>query len=150
MARIGEQTHQNLLGARILKGIFEIHADQMTSQPPVVLLIDSVKDQIHEVEPRQERWGQVDVLGDRQVGVVFTSDRIGRGQNTGPSVQSGDDSGFGDRYGLLLHDFVKHRSRGVGHLIELIDAADSTIRQHERAGFEDHLPRFGIPTDVGG
>lgn len=46
---------------------------------------------------------------------------------------------LGDADGLLLHDLVDGGAVGVGHLIELVDAAHALVRQHQRAALQHHL-----------
>lgn len=57
---------------------------------------------------------------------------------------------LGDGERLLLHDLVQHRARVVAHLVELVDAADAVVAEHQRAGLQDQLPRLGVLHHVGG
>ena len=36
------------------------------------------------------------------------------------------------------------------HFVELVDATDSVVSEHESAGLQTELPRLGIFGDVGG
>lgn len=146
----GKVTYQNFLIAGVFGRVFEIHADQMPRQSSIVLLVDPVQYQVNEIEPRQQRGRKINVLRDGQVRVVFTPDRVRRGQDARSSVQGRDDPRFGDGDGLLLHDFVQDRAGGVGHLVELVDAADAAVGEDEGAGFEHHLPRFRVSAHVRG
>ena len=42
---------------------------------------------------------------------------------------------FGNGDGLLFHDFVNGGSVGIGHFIELVDAANALIGQHKGSTF---------------
>lgn len=57
---------------------------------------------------------------------------------------------LGDGEGLLLHDLVQHGARAVAHLVELVDAADAVVAQHQRAGLQDQLPGLRVLGHVGG
>lgn len=57
---------------------------------------------------------------------------------------------LGNREGLLLHDLVQHGARAVAHLVELVDAADAVVAQHQRSGLKDQLPGLGVLHHVGG
>ena len=56
-----------------------------------------------------------------------------------------DDAGLGDGEGLLLHHLVQHRPCALVHLVELVDAADAVVGEHQGAGLEHQLPRLGVP-----
>lgn len=55
-----------------------------------------------------------------------------------------------DGEGLLLHDLVQHGPRAVAHLVELVDAADAVVAQHQRSGLQDQLPGLWVFHHVGG
>lgn len=57
---------------------------------------------------------------------------------------------LGDGEGLLLHDLVQHGARAVTHLVELVDAADAVVAQHQRSGLQDQLPGLRVLHHVGG
>eukprot|EP00965_Chrysotila_dentata_P024341 806235-Pleurochrysis_carterae.AAC.2 len=62
--------------------------------------------QIDEVESREERGGQVDVLDDGALGVVLRVDGVGGGEDRGARVEGADDARLGHRDRLLLHRLV--------------------------------------------
>jgi hypothetical protein len=73
-----------------------------------------------------------------------------RSSNDGAtSVERGVDTGLGDRDGLLLHDLVNGDSIDVGHLVELVDADDTSIGEDHRSSFESPFAwdRDGIIVD---
>lgn len=46
---------------------------------------------------------------------------------------------LGDGDGLLFHDLVDGGAVRVGHLVELVNAADTLIRQHQGPPFQGHF-----------
>lgn len=57
---------------------------------------------------------------------------------------------LGNGEGLLLHDLMQHGARAVTHLVELVDAADAVVAQHQSSGLQDQLPGLGVLHHVGG
>ena len=57
---------------------------------------------------------------------------------------------LGNGEGLLLHDLVQHRARAVAHLVELVDAADAVVAQHQSSCLQDQLPGLRVLHHVGG
>lgn len=57
---------------------------------------------------------------------------------------------LGNGESLLLHDLVQHRARAVAHLVELVDAADAVVAEHQSAGLQDQLPGLWVLHHVGG
>lgn len=55
-----------------------------------------------------------------------------------------------DGEGLLLHDLVQHRACVVTHLVELVDAANAVVAQHQRSGLQHQLPGLWVLHHVGG
>ena len=79
---------------------------------------------------------QLDVLDDSLVFVPLRLARVGGGQQGGAGVQLADDARLGDAERLLLHHLVQHAPGRLGHLVELIDAANAVVGQHEGAAGE--------------
>lgn len=106
---IGVQTRSN---ADLVNGTIELRMrPQVTSNDELGehLVLDGVDGILHDaedVESREDGFRELDVLleGDRMV--VSTSNRVGSGDDGASSLEGGDDSGFGDGDGLLLHGFV--------------------------------------------
>jgi len=110
-----------------------VHVDEgdVLGQPLVVVPGRSVEDEEEDVEPREKSGGKVDVLDGGDLRVVSTVERVGSSEDGRSSVKGGGDSGFGDGDGLLFHDFVNGGSIRLVHLVELVDAADSVVRENE-------------------
>lgn len=49
-----------------------------------------------------------------------------------------------NRERLLLHDLMQHRPRAVAHLIELVNAADAVVAEHERSCLQNQLSGFRV------
>mmetsp|Transcript_104206 Transcript_104206/g.252927 ORF Transcript_104206/g.252927 Transcript_104206/m.252927 type:complete len:483 (-) Transcript_104206:616-2064(-) len=92
----------------------------------------------------------MDILHHGELGVVRGLFRVRRGEDGGPSVEGADDAGLRDTHGLLLHGLMQNGPRVVVHLVKLVDAADSPIRQHQRAALEHQLLGDGVFVDGGG
>lgn len=45
---------------------------------------------------------------------------------------------------------MQHRARVVAHLVELVDAADAVVAEHQGAGLQDQLPGLGVLHHIGG
>ena len=121
----------------------------MTSQTGVGLGVDAIQNEINQIETGEQGRGEVNVLRDRQVGVVSTADGVGRSKDAGPGIERSDDAGLGYGYSLLLHDFVQDRAGRIVHLVELVNAADTAVGQDERTRFQHKLTGFRVASDVG-
>jgi hypothetical protein len=124
-------SYQDFVFACVVGSVFEVHADQVTGELAVGGLIDAVEHQVDQVESAEQRRREIDVLGNWEVGVVLAADRVGRSENRGSGVQSGDDAGLCDRDSLLLHNFVEDGAGRFRHLVELIDTADTAVTEDQ-------------------
>ena len=70
-------TYQDLVFARIVGRVFEVHSDQVAGELTVGGFLYAVEDQVDQVESAQECGRQVDVLRDWQVRVVLAADGVG-------------------------------------------------------------------------
>ncbi len=59
-------------------------------------------------------------------------------------LKTGDDAGLADADALLLHGLVDARPVRVVHLVELVDQADTLVRQHQGT----RLQRPLLPGDI--
>lgn len=142
-------------------------ADDKVGQHLVDARIRLVLDDAKDVEPRQDRLGELDVLTEGNCRVVAPADRVGSSDDGAAGLQRGDDASLRDGDALLLHGFVDggstgggdilsasclHRVRngaqyspvGVVHLVKLVDQADTLVRQDERPTLETPLARDGV------
>ena len=128
----------------VVLGVFRVQRDEMRGQLPVQRLDRLVQDEIDQVEAGEQRGRELQVLHDGEIGVVARIDGIGGGEDRRTRVQRADNARFRDGNGLLLHGFVQNRARGVVHLVELVDAADSFVAQHQRAALQNQIVRLRI------
>ena len=89
-------SYQDFVFACVIRGVFEVHSDQVAGKLAVSGLLDAVEDKVDQVESTQEGRRQIDVLRDRQIGVILAADWVGGSQNGCPGVEGCDDTGFGD------------------------------------------------------
>ena len=128
----------------VILGVLGVQRDQMRGQLPIQRLHRLVQDEIDQIEARKQRGRELEVLHDGEIGVVARIDGVGRGEDRRARVERADNPCLGHRNRLLLHGFVENRPRGVVHLIELVDAADSLVAQHQRAALQNQIVRFRI------
>mmetsp|Transcript_19882 Transcript_19882/g.48164 ORF Transcript_19882/g.48164 Transcript_19882/m.48164 type:complete len:207 (-) Transcript_19882:822-1442(-) len=107
----------------------------------VHLRVHAIHEQEEDVETREERLREVDVLGRRPPQVVPPVRWVRRRKHARAGVERGGDASLGDRHSLLLHHLMDGSAVRVLHLVELVDAADALVRKHERAALKHHLSR---------
>ena len=76
--------------------------------------------------------------------------RIRRRQHRAARVEQGVDAGFIDRDCLLLHGFVNGYTIVLRHLVELIDANETTVREYHGSRLQPTLFCVGIRGDGSG
>eukprot|EP00601_Ochromonadales_sp_CCMP2298_P034323 CAMPEP_0173362426 /NCGR_PEP_ID=MMETSP1144-20121109/21795_1 /TAXON_ID=483371 /ORGANISM="non described non described, Strain CCMP2298" /LENGTH=133 /DNA_ID=CAMNT_0014312207 /DNA_START=480 /DNA_END=882 /DNA_ORIENTATION=- len=118
----------------------------MAGQFSVLVYIRLVQYEVDKVKPGEQGGGQLDVVYDRQFCVVSALHGVGGGQDGGAGVEGGDYAGLGDGDCLLLHCFVQDCARLVRHLIELVNAADAVVGQHQGPTLQHHVPGLGVAT----
>lgn len=79
------QAHKDIVSTSI-RSIFEIQADQMLCQTPVVHLVDLVQHQVEQIETGDERRREINVRWDGQFGIISRVDRIRSGQDGSTSI----------------------------------------------------------------
>ena len=116
----------------------------------VVLVISLIEEQEDEVESGEKSGWEIDVLMGSQTWVVSAVEGVSSGQNGGPGIQRGSDTGLGNRDGLLLHNFVDVGSVTLVHLVELIDGADTGVSEDKSTSFKNKLVGDGVLEDSSG
>lgn len=130
--------------------VVHVHVGDVLGELLVGFSIGCVEHEEEDVEAGEQRGRQVDVLDGGDARVVAAVERVGGREDRGARVEGGGDAGFGDGDGLLLHDFVDGRPVAVVHLVELVDAADAVVGEHQGAALEHHLVGHGVAHDRGG
>src|SRR5262249_15852619 len=111
--------------------VFKVHPHKMCRQSSIRNFINLVENKVHKIKSGKESGWEIDILWNGEIGVIFTSNRIGGSKNASSGVECCDDSCFCNRDGLLFHNFVQYGSSTIGHLVEFINATDPTIRQDQ-------------------
>lgn len=71
----------------------------------------------------------------------LTVNRIRSGYDAAPGIERGVDARLGDCDRLLLHDLVDRDTIHVAHLVELIDAYHTTVREDHSTSLESAFAR---------
>jgi hypothetical protein len=97
--------------------------------------VDLVPDDAHDVETRQDRIRQIDVLGEGHAGVVPPPDGIGGGDHRTPRLQAGHDSRLRNGNGLLFHGLV---DGGTVLIVHLQDEKLQIFNQNESLSCQNY------------
>ena len=116
----------------------------MSGDFKILLVFLLVVDHEEQVEARHNRWGDVDVVAEGLGTIVSTSVGVSGSQDRGTSVESCVDASLSDRDSLLLHSLVNSNLILDLHLVELIDAADAVISEHESTSLNAELSSLVI------
>src|SRR5947208_9985103 len=81
---------------------------------------------------------KVDVLTNIPMMLIAPKQRISSGEHCCASIQSSNNSSLSNADGLLLQSFVNSDPVVGTHLVKLINACNPFIREHYRAGFQNH------------
>ena len=119
-------------------------ANHKTSEQLVRNGVNRVFHHAQHVETGENRLGEFDILLERDGRVVPSSNRVSCSDDSASRLQSSDDAGFGDGYGLLFHSLVDRRTISIVHLVELVDQAGSLVGQDQRATLQGPFPRNRI------
>lgn len=79
----------------------------MHGESPIGIGVRGIKKKIYEVKSTQKSRGKVDVVDNREAGVVSGRDGVSGGKDGGACVELRNDAGFRNRHGLLLHYFLQ-------------------------------------------
>eukprot|EP00754_Rhynchopus_humris_P015309 Rhum_TRINITY_DN14433_c38_g1::Rhum_TRINITY_DN14433_c38_g1_i1::g.91428::m.91428 len=132
----------------LLADLPQVDRRHVSRQQHVALLVGLVEQQPQDVETRQQRRRQVDVLRRRLARLPPSELRVRGGQDGRARVQRGDDATLRDVHRLLLHDLVDSRAVAFVHLVELVDAADALVADHQRSSLQHGLTRVFVARDA--
>lgn len=133
------QMHVQRLDPRGRLPAVAVHVRNVLGQTQIVVPVGLVLDEPEQIETRQQSSGQLDILLHCATRIVAAEGGIGSSQDGDTRIQRGHDARLGNGNGLLLHHLVYGRTIRVSHLVELIDAADALIGQHQGAALERHF-----------
>lgn len=106
-----------------------------------------VKQKEEQIKSGEESWRQINVLMGFQVEIVAAVLGVSCGEDGCPSVETSGDTGFSDGDCLLFHDFVDVGTVTFVHFIEFINSADTGVRKHESATFENEFSSHVVFAD---
>ena len=115
-------------------GPVPVAPDDVGRDAPVVAWVHLVQHHEEQIEPREQRVREADVLLDAALAIVLAVDRVGRRQDGAAGVEAGVNSSLGDGNGLLLHGLVDGHPVILAHLVELVDAYQSAVGQDHGPG----------------
>jgi hypothetical protein len=110
--------------------------------------VNGVTNDTEDVETRQNRLGELDVLAERHSAVVATADGVGCSHDSATSLQSCDDTCLRDGDSLLFHCFVNGGSVLVVHLVELVNQTSTSVCENKRTTFQSPFSRKRISPDT--
>ncbi|GIX63289.1 ubiquitin fusion degradation protein 1 [Babesia caballi] len=113
--------------------------DDVLAEQQVLVGVGHVLHDDDEVEPAQDGVGEVHVLLEGQRRLVAAEDGVGRGDDRAPGLERRHYPGLGDGDRLLLHGLVDRDAVLVGHLVELVDAADAHVGEHQGSALQRPL-----------
>mmetsp|Transcript_16612 Transcript_16612/g.50416 ORF Transcript_16612/g.50416 Transcript_16612/m.50416 type:complete len:211 (-) Transcript_16612:1135-1767(-) len=147
--RVRDVVHQRALRHDGVRGraVELVELDDVLSEPLVGRLVHLVEHEVNQVEAREQRGRQVDVVDDGSLRVVLGVDRVGGGEDGRARVERADDARLCDRDRLLLHRLVQDGARAVRHLVELVDADDAAVGEDHRAALEVKVARARLLRD---
>lgn len=115
-----------------------------------MLLVDLIEHQIDQIEPGEQRRGQVDIVDDTAFRIVFGVDGVGTGEYGCSRVQLANDARLSYTDGLLFHGLMENGARILVHFVELVNAADAFVAQHQCPTLQDYLFGLRILADIRG
>ena len=87
-----------------------------------------IENKVNQVESWEEGWWHLHIFNNRHAWIVFRLDWICSCQDCGSCIEGANDTSLGDGNSLLLHGLMKNNSGVIIHFVELINAANTSIR----------------------
>mmetsp|Transcript_13172 Transcript_13172/g.26438 ORF Transcript_13172/g.26438 Transcript_13172/m.26438 type:complete len:288 (+) Transcript_13172:1033-1896(+) len=125
-------------------GLFVVQTHQVLGQFAVRVGVGSIQDEIDQIESTQKGRRQLDVFYDAEIRIVPRFNGIRGRQDRCARVQTRNDPRLCNGHRLLFHGLVQYRPRGIRHLVEFIDAADTAIGQDEGTALQDQIAGFRV------
>mmetsp|Transcript_14169 Transcript_14169/g.30977 ORF Transcript_14169/g.30977 Transcript_14169/m.30977 type:complete len:625 (+) Transcript_14169:188-2062(+) len=125
-------------------GVSSIHVDDGAGDSPIQIVVGPVVKDEHQIESGQNGRLDVQIFRHRLAQIVISVAGVGRRHHRAPGWQRGHDPGLGHRYLLLLHGLQQSVPVGPGGFVELVDAADALVGEHQGPRLDGHLP-VGVP-----
>lgn len=106
-----------------------MRVDNECSKSIVLFLINFIFNDREDIESRENRVSQLNVIIEVQWGIIITLDGIGSGDNTTSCLQTCNNTSFWDWDTLLFHGFVDTGSILIIHFVKLVNQTDTLIGQ---------------------
>ena len=122
-----------------------VHVEDELGDLAVVPLVGGVGEREDEVETGDERGREIDLRG-QGVRVLVEPSLLGVGgrQHGAPALEGSGDSRLGDGDLLRLHGLVERGPVLLGHLVKLVDACETLVRQDQGSGLEG----VSVPSEI--
>ena len=118
--------------------------DDVVCDLDVGRLVAFVEDHEEQIETTHNRRAHRDILTQRLSPVIPTANRVGRREDGRTRIERRVDASLRNRDSLLFHGFVNGDLVGDVHLVELVDGANTVIREHECTSLDGKLARLFI------
>ena len=115
---------------------FGVHANDVIGEATIVCIGLPIKDQIDQIKSREQGRWKPDVIDYGEFRVILGVNRVGGRKDCGPCIQGTDNTSFSNGYSLLLHGFMKDHASAVIHFVELVDAANTAVREHKSTALQ--------------
>ena len=122
-----------------------VHVEDELGDLAVVPLVGGVGEREDKVETGDERGREIDLRG-QGVRVLVEPSLLGVGgrQHGAPALEGSGDSRLGDGDLLRLHGLVERGPVLLGHLVKLVDACETLVRQDQGSSLEG----VSVPSEI--
>ena len=124
-----------------------VPANDVAGNSSIAAGVKLIQHHEEQIETRKEGVGKANVLLNAPAAVVLTIDGVGGGQNRAPGIETGVDASLGNGDSLLLHGLVDSDTVVLAHLVELINADQTTVGQYHGTSLQTTLASIGVGGD---
>ena len=124
-----------------------VSANDVAGNSSIAAGVQLIQNHEEQIETRKEGVGKANVLLNAPTAIVLAIDGVGSGQDRAAGIETGVDASLGNGNGLLLHGLVDSDTVVLAHLVELIDADQTTVGQHHGTSLQTTLASVGIGGD---
>ena len=121
-----------------------MRANNKTCQKLIDFRIDGIFNDTENVKAGKNGFGELNVLGERDGGVIATANGIRCCDDGTACLEGGNDAGFGNGNGLLFHCFVDGSSVLIIHFIEFVNETSSFVGEHKRTSLKSPFGCDGV------
>lgn len=109
----------------------------------ICLILDNGKD----IETREDRVSELNVVIEVAVNAIDSTNRVSSGNDGTAGLKLSNNTSFRDGDSLLFHSLVDTSSVLLVHLIELVNKADTFISKNECSSFKRPFSCDGVFVD---